>query len=200
MKHELIGVEQTTNNKYLNLFKLTYRDQVYEMVSRHKFSELEVLKGVEAPCTAVGIFPYIRFEDTAKIVMIKEFRPAINGYVYSFPAGLIDEGELDFKAVNRELKEEVGGRVRDDKTTLSFCAYPNVGMSDECLLYVVAEVVLDQSPELQDHEDIELQLIELKDIPEFLQSHQTELTTSAWLGISLLCNKFKVDMFGDLSL
>ena len=53
---------------------------------------------------AVMIIPY--FGD--KLVVTREFRVPVDGYCYSFPAGLIDPGETPEESARRELFEETG--------------------------------------------------------------------------------------------
>lgn len=45
-------------------------------------------------------------EDDEKILLNKEYRMSVGGFVYNFPAGLIDDGETPEQAARRELKEE----------------------------------------------------------------------------------------------
>jgi 8-oxo-dGTP pyrophosphatase MutT (NUDIX family) len=53
----------------------------------------------------VGIVP---FTDDGEVVMIRQFRPPINGHVIELPAGLSDPGEKPEEAARRELIEETG--------------------------------------------------------------------------------------------
>ncbi len=53
----------------------------------------------------VGIVP---FTDDGEVVMIRQFRPPINGHVIELPAGLSDPGEKLEEAARRELIEETG--------------------------------------------------------------------------------------------
>lgn len=43
-----------------------------------------------------------------KIILVKQFRPAIGDYSMEFPAGYMGKNELPEKAVKREFKEETG--------------------------------------------------------------------------------------------
>lgn len=42
------------------------------------------------------------------LVLVKQYRPAIDGLSIEFPAGLVDKGEQHEQAALRELKEETG--------------------------------------------------------------------------------------------
>jgi 8-oxo-dGTP pyrophosphatase MutT (NUDIX family) len=56
-------------------------------------------------CGIVGIVP---ITDDGDVILIKQFRPPVNGYVVELPAGLCDIGETLEDAARRELIEETG--------------------------------------------------------------------------------------------
>lgn len=62
-----------------------------------------------------GIVGVVPITDDGQVILIKQFRPPINGYVIELPAGLCDIGESPEEAAQRELIEETGyaaGRMR----------------------------------------------------------------------------------------
>jgi len=62
-----------------------------------------------------GIIGIVPFTETKEVILIRQFRPPIDGYVIELPAGLVDPGEPFKDAVRRELIEETGyaaGKVR----------------------------------------------------------------------------------------
>lgn len=50
----------------------------------------------------------IPFLSKNKVVLLKQFRPVIDSYIYELPAGTIDEGEKPAACIKRELIEEIG--------------------------------------------------------------------------------------------
>lgn len=50
----------------------------------------------------------LRKENPGQLVMIRQFRYPVNGYLYELPAGLIDPGETPVMSAVREMKEETG--------------------------------------------------------------------------------------------
>lgn len=46
--------------------------------------------------------------DNGSVIMIKQFRPVLNRYIWEFPAGTIEPGERPSACVRRELVEETG--------------------------------------------------------------------------------------------
>jgi ADP-ribose pyrophosphatase len=55
-----------------------------------------------------GIVGIVPFTDEGEVVMIRQFRPPLNGPVIELPAGLCDPGESREEAARRELIEETG--------------------------------------------------------------------------------------------
>uniref|UniRef100_A0A8C9LF03 Nudix hydrolase domain-containing protein n=1 Tax=Pavo cristatus TaxID=9049 RepID=A0A8C9LF03_PAVCR len=63
------------------------------------------------------------------IVLVKQFRPPINGYCLEFPAGLIEENETAESAALRELEEETGYKGEVVECTPALCLDPGVSNS-----------------------------------------------------------------------
>ncbi len=55
-----------------------------------------------------GIVGIVPFTDDGEVIVIRQFRPPVNGYVIELPAGLCDPGETLEDAARRELIEETG--------------------------------------------------------------------------------------------
>lgn len=55
-----------------------------------------------------GIVVIVPITDTDEIILTRQFRPPVNGYVIEFPAGLNDKGDSLEEAAIRELLEETG--------------------------------------------------------------------------------------------
>lgn len=48
------------------------------------------------------------FTPDGKLILVRQFRPAVEHYVLDFPAGGVDDGEIPEQAAARELYEETG--------------------------------------------------------------------------------------------
>jgi ADP-ribose pyrophosphatase len=55
-----------------------------------------------------GIVAIVAVTDDKEVLLIRQFRPPVNGYVIEFPAGLNDRGDTLEEAAERELLEETG--------------------------------------------------------------------------------------------
>jgi len=72
-------------------------------------------KGLEAfeRINCDGVIGIVPFTDNDEVILIRQFRPPINGFVIELPAGLVDAGENFEQAVRRELIEETGYEACD---------------------------------------------------------------------------------------
>lgn len=123
---KLRKVKEKYAGKFLNLFVVTYKDgkhkKKYEVISRNK-------EPFNKRVNAVGIIAFNPDKD--KILLQKEFRMAVNDWVYNFPGGLIEETDENAgQAAVRELKEETGLHFIQRLDVLPE-AYTAVGISDE---------------------------------------------------------------------
>ena len=69
-------------------------------------------------------------ETGKRILLNREFRMAVGGWVFNFPAGLIDAGETPEEAAKRELQEETGLVIKKIKDTLGN-GYSAIGFTNE---------------------------------------------------------------------
>ena len=54
---------------------------------------------------AVLVVPFVSKD---KVLLLKQFRPVINSYIYELPAGTLEAGEKPLACARREIKEETG--------------------------------------------------------------------------------------------
>ena len=106
------SAKKQTNNRFLNMYELevTHRDgktSPYYMASR--VDEPEKIKAVTKVNTPNGVIMYgVYGENKDKVVLVRQYRYPIGGYVYEFPAGLVEPGEELVDAGVREMFEETG--------------------------------------------------------------------------------------------
>ncbi|EKN43065.1 NUDIX family hydrolase, partial [Clostridium botulinum CFSAN001627] len=72
-------------------------------------NEEKLLKweAVERTNTTKAVVIVAKLVPTERYVFIKQYRPAIDNYVIGFPAGLLEQEDVEAEA-KRELKEETG--------------------------------------------------------------------------------------------
>ncbi|KFQ32640.1 ADP-sugar pyrophosphatase [Merops nubicus] len=71
------------------------------------------------------------------VVLVKQFRPPINGYCLEFPAGLMEENETAESAALRELEEETGYKGEVVECTPALCLDPGLSNSTTHIVSVV---------------------------------------------------------------
>ena len=132
----VLGVKRQTNNRFLNLYELdaVFRDgsrAPYYGASRRK--DVDCIKAVTHDNHADGVILYgVYGEEKDKVVLIRQFRYPINGYVYEFPAGLVEPGEELVNAGVREMFEETGLTFTPVEAGSYMKPYfTTVGMTDE---------------------------------------------------------------------
>ncbi len=136
---KIIDSKKLTQGKWLNLFDVTYIDdsganRSWQVVSRNP--EPKCISGWFDRPDAVLMIPYHR--TLKKMVVLREYRVALAGFQYEFPAGLIDAGETIEEAARRELMEETGLTLMHIKR-MSPPLYNTAGLADESVALVYCE-------------------------------------------------------------
>ena len=129
-------IEKKTDNAHLNFYQLEaeHRDgriSPYYMASRAK--DIAHLKSVTCKYAPDGVILYgVYGPEKDKLVLIRQYRYPLGGYVYEFPAGLIEDGEDMLSAGIREMYEETGLSFQPRESgSYSRPFFTTVGMTDE---------------------------------------------------------------------
>jgi ADP-ribose pyrophosphatase len=127
------GIKKLTDNRYLNLYELdaAFRDgsrAPYYVASRRKSAD--TIKAATHDNHPDGVILYgVYGEQKDKVVLIRQYRYPLGGYVYEFPAGLVEQGEDMLEAGVREMFEETGLQFTPVQTARPF--FTSIGMTDE---------------------------------------------------------------------
>ena len=162
-----IAAEKLTNEKFLNLYKVHAEtesgDQIgYLVASRAKAVNHDDKVDAVAICALT--------EDD-KMVLIRQYRYAIGGYIYELPAGLVDDGESVCDAAIREMHEETGLTLEiTDLPIGNKGGYSSAGMTDETCTLVVGKVTGEISDKYKEtSEEIEVLLVDKKEAARILK-------------------------------
>ena len=129
----ITDVKKQTDNRFLNMYdlKVTYRNGgqgSYYVASRSE--TIEGLTAVDHELRPAGVMLFGLLGDC--VVLEKQFRYPLDGYVYELPAGLIEKGESLLDAAKREAFEETGLTFEPvESGILSRPFYMSPGMTDE---------------------------------------------------------------------
>ncbi len=161
--------------KFLSLYDAEYENKTgklkhWTIASRKNLTVLEeqYFKGREEKIDAVIIAAL--HMSSRKLVLIRQFRVPLNGFVYELPAGLVDGDESMETSVKRELKEETGlelTHINYERTRKS--VYASAGMTDEsaAIVFCTCDGIVSKKY-LEEDEDIDTILLSQQEARELL--------------------------------
>ena len=147
------------------------------MASRAKCeNELKMKTGENNPD---GVVIYSLYgENHDRVVLIRQFRYPLGGYVYELPAGLVDPGENYHVAAVRELKEETGLELQPLEVDEIYQKpyFTTVGMTDESCGTVYGYASGEISKKyMEASEEIEVVLADRKEVERILREENVAL-------------------------
>ena len=186
-----VEVEKLTNERFLNKYKLTYtyedgtKEEFY-IVSRRSKENLEkflMSEKNERNADTITVVPkYIDKDGDPCIIFIRERRFPVAGDVYSFPAGLVEPGEDAATSAARELAEEIGAsKISELKPFKVGMSYNAVDMTEESVVMYEATIAEMKEQDLQDEEQIDIVIVKLKDLPEFVKGKTFSAKAAAYI-------------------
>jgi len=107
-----------------------------------------------------GAAAVVPLKDDGTVVLIRQYRHAIGGYIYEIPAGKLRPGEDPRDCAARELEEEIGYRASSLELLISFFTTP--GFTDEVIHMYIGTGLTPGTQNLGDDEVLELLEIPLE--------------------------------------
>lgn len=120
---------------------------------------------LERPDAAI-IFPVT---EAGEVVLVRQYRPAIDRMELGLPAGLVEEGEEPLAAARRELMEETGYTGGEWEPLGAVASSPSL-KDNWAHLYLARGVELTAPPQPDEYERVEVVLVPVGEIFEELQA------------------------------
>jgi ADP-ribose pyrophosphatase len=114
-------------------------------------------------CVAV-----VALDEQDNIILVRQFRHAVDSFLLEIPAGGIDPGEEPIDSVRRELQEEIGYFPRKIDKLGGFYSIPGYGT--EYLHCFLATDLVPSRLMAEDTDDIELVRVSPDEIPRLIAS------------------------------
>lgn len=132
---------------------------------------------------AALIVPFLAPE---KIILLRQFRPVINSYLYELPAGTLNKNESILDCARREIVEETGYSA--GKLTRLGEIYPVPGYSTEKIVIFRAERLSRENAAAEKDEVIQVKIITRTQIKALFKKRKIKdakticaLTMAGWL-------------------
>lgn len=122
---------------------------------------------------ATGVVAIVAITDDNRIVLVEQYRPAVQARVIELPAGLVgdlDRSESHLTAAQRELEEETGYQAADWRPLPAVCSSP--GMTDETIqLFLARGLTKTGAGGGVEDEAITVHAVELHDLERWLTGY-----------------------------
>jgi ADP-ribose pyrophosphatase len=119
-----------------------------------------------------GAVAVIALKDDGKIIMVEQYRKALERSIIEIPAGKLEPGEEPEKTALRELEEETGYGAKSIESLISF--YTSPGFADELVhVFLVKDLyVLENASEPDEDEFVELLEVTLEEAQQLLDDQR----------------------------
>ena len=130
--------------------------------------------------SSVVILPVL---DDGRVLLIRQWRAAVGGWVIEAPAGRVEEGETPEHAALRELEEETGYRA--SRLEPLYAAYVTPGYSDEVQYAFIAYGLTPTRQSLEEDEIIRLAPMRPEEYLAHASGERLDLKTVALVALYL---------------
>lgn len=166
---KLESIQKVHDGKYLKKYELTYlnkagHEKKYEIVSRKEIA------GPQDLGNKVSGISIIAYKDD-KMLLLREFRMAINKEIYNLCAGMLEDGESVEECAARELYEETGLRVKRFIDILP-PAFSAVGFSDVQTHIVFVEAEGQIGDHTSENEEIRAAFYTREEVSKLLETEE----------------------------
>nr|WP_270895503.1 NUDIX hydrolase [Aliibacillus thermotolerans] len=115
-----------------------------------------------------GAVAVIAMTESGKIVLVRQFRKALEKEIYEIPAGKLEQGEAPIETAYRELEEETGYRAKELTEITSF--YTSPGFSDEIIYLFEAKQLSKGVAQGDEDEFVEMVEVTLEEAQQMIKT------------------------------
>jgi 8-oxo-dGTP pyrophosphatase MutT (NUDIX family) len=120
---------------------------------------------IERPDAAI-IFP---LTGSGEVVLVRQYRPPLEGIELGLPAGLVEEGEEPEAAARRELSEETGYTGGEWESLGSLASSPSL-KDNRAYLFLARGVDETTAPDPDEHELVEVVRVPVEELRDLVHS------------------------------
>lgn len=119
-----------------------------------------------------GAVAIVALTDKNEVILVKQFRKAIENIIWEIPAGKLEIGENPKECAIRELKEETGYSADNVKLIHKF--YSSPGFSNQKVYIYLATGLVAGESKLDDGENLECYRVDLNEAYEMILKNEIE--------------------------
>ena len=122
--------------------------------------------------------------EAGHVILIRQYRHAVNQWLWELPAGSVDEGETPEQAARRECHEEIG-QVPETIVRLA-AMFPTPGYCDEEMIFFRLSGLTEptEAAAVDEDEDIEARTFAIRDARDMIRRGEiTDMKTVVGLGM-----------------
>ncbi|WP_042271903.1 NUDIX hydrolase [[Clostridium] dakarense] len=119
-----------------------------------------------------GAVAIVAINDNNEVILVKQFRKAIEKVIWEIPAGKLEIGENPKDCAIRELKEETGYSADNMKLIHKF--YTSAGFSNQKVYIFLATGLTAGDNNFDDDEDLEVHKIDLEEAYNMISRNEIE--------------------------
>ena len=184
-------VTALTQERWINLFAATFENRGH--VGRWVFASRKERPHEDRQADAVILIPILRNPgESARLVVIREFRVPVGDFCIGFPAGLIDPGETLEDTARRELAEETGLTLLAIKH-LTAPLLMSSGLTDESACLAFVEVTGTPQPQPERSEALQVELLDYEAVVRLSQDTTIRLDVKVWLILWMIRMQGRID-------